>query len=297
MSARASRIRTGDLGEFTYTIAASDQAGGGVRYVVTPSIQVIADGAVVSYRRAVPPLRSATAPASSASTGCTAAGGSRSTRRGSRLAIRRRSTSTLPDRSGAVRGWRTRPGQARARVRRVGSVPCRISIRARRWPPAITSRAAMARGSSAASAPRSADARRSRSAWNLAIGSRSTCQAGRTSKATPACWSADWQTALNRMNGFVRFAQRSNVTSASRVGLLHAARCRRPDVLPDVDSQRRCSASLTTTRTDRPGGRWQHLLAGRWRRAAAGRATGPVAEDRRHDQPQRRPADAVVRAA
>ena len=46
-----SRIRTADLGEFTNTIAASDQAGGGIRYVVTPAIQVIGDGSVVWSRR------------------------------------------------------------------------------------------------------------------------------------------------------------------------------------------------------------------------------------------------------
>ncbi len=57
LNARASRIRTEDLDEYTYSIAASDQAGGGVRYIVTPSVQVIADGSVVSYRRAGSTIR------------------------------------------------------------------------------------------------------------------------------------------------------------------------------------------------------------------------------------------------
>jgi hypothetical protein len=48
---RASRTRTSDLAEFTYTIEASDQGGGGIRYAVSPEVQLIADGSVVSYRR------------------------------------------------------------------------------------------------------------------------------------------------------------------------------------------------------------------------------------------------------
>ncbi len=51
VSGRGSRIRTSSLGEFTYTIDASDQIGSGVRVLLTPSLQVIADGSLVSYRR------------------------------------------------------------------------------------------------------------------------------------------------------------------------------------------------------------------------------------------------------
>ena len=51
VSGRGSRIRTSSLDEFTYTIDASDQVGSGVRVMLTPSLQVIADGSVVSYRR------------------------------------------------------------------------------------------------------------------------------------------------------------------------------------------------------------------------------------------------------
>ncbi|HET7618687.1 MAG TPA: SPOR domain-containing protein [Vicinamibacterales bacterium] len=49
---RASRVRTSDLEEFPVTIAASDEAGGGVRVLVTPSIHLVADGAWVKYRAA-----------------------------------------------------------------------------------------------------------------------------------------------------------------------------------------------------------------------------------------------------
>ena len=48
--ARASRVRTTNLKEFTRSIDASDQGGGGLRFLVTPSIHLIADGAFVRYR-------------------------------------------------------------------------------------------------------------------------------------------------------------------------------------------------------------------------------------------------------
>ena len=51
LTARGSRIRTHDLQEFTFTIADSDQGGGGVRFVITPAIHLVADGSIVSYRR------------------------------------------------------------------------------------------------------------------------------------------------------------------------------------------------------------------------------------------------------
>ena len=47
---RGSRVRTSNLKEFTRTIDASDQAGAGVRFVVTPSFHLVADGAFVRYR-------------------------------------------------------------------------------------------------------------------------------------------------------------------------------------------------------------------------------------------------------
>jgi hypothetical protein len=51
LTARAWRIRTRGLREFTFRIADSRQAGGGVRYSVTPSVQLIADASAVHYRR------------------------------------------------------------------------------------------------------------------------------------------------------------------------------------------------------------------------------------------------------
>ncbi len=51
LSARGSSVRTRNVKEFSFTIAASDQAGGGLRAAIGPTIHVVADGAYVSYRR------------------------------------------------------------------------------------------------------------------------------------------------------------------------------------------------------------------------------------------------------
>ena len=51
VSARGSRVRTSSLDEFSYTIDDSDQAGGGARLLLTPSVQLVADASLVSYRR------------------------------------------------------------------------------------------------------------------------------------------------------------------------------------------------------------------------------------------------------
>jgi cell division septation protein DedD len=48
---RASRVITSDMKEFTFSIADSRQAGGGVRFTPAPAVQLIADGAYVQYRR------------------------------------------------------------------------------------------------------------------------------------------------------------------------------------------------------------------------------------------------------
>ena len=51
LSARGSRVRTSSLDEFSYTIDAGDQAGGGARVQLTPSVQLVGEGSLVSYRR------------------------------------------------------------------------------------------------------------------------------------------------------------------------------------------------------------------------------------------------------
>ncbi len=51
LGARASRIRTRNLKEFTFTIDASDQAGGGARFWLTPELQLVGDASYVSFQR------------------------------------------------------------------------------------------------------------------------------------------------------------------------------------------------------------------------------------------------------
>jgi SPOR domain len=217
LSARGSRIRTEDLDEFTYSIAASDQAGGGMRYAVTSSVQVVADGSVVWYRRAG-------------------------------------STNHERDGSGLVglhwlhsRGWlqvnasRFSPGESptlnsplpdRAGQFAAGELDLVKRLRVFGGWEAFRSNldpsAAFAAGSLV---PRS-DGTRQFGGIRAQVGGRSTltlrAEAGdRISKyvtgrqdieSDTGVLSADWHTAVNRMNGFLRVAQRNNVTSSSRAG-------------------------------------------------------------------------------
>ncbi len=217
VSARASRIRNHDLDDYTYTIAASDQAGSGARYVVTPAIQVIADGSVVSYRRA-----------------------------GSEVNER--------DGSGLVgvhwlhsRGWlqvnaaRFSPGDSptinsaladRSGQFAAGELDLIKRIRVfggwEAFRQNLDPSAAYAAGYQI---PRSDGTRqfagirtqmtsRSTATFRVESGDRiSKYVSGRQDvESDTGVWSVDWQLALNRMNGFVRIAERSNVTSASRSG-------------------------------------------------------------------------------
>jgi cell division septation protein DedD len=50
LNARAARVRTSNLKEFAKLIDASEQAGGGTRFLLTPSIHLVADGSFVRYR-------------------------------------------------------------------------------------------------------------------------------------------------------------------------------------------------------------------------------------------------------
>ena len=216
VSARASRIRTDDLGEFTSRIAASDQAGGGMRYVVTP----FGPGDRGRRRGVVPPHRFRAQERDGSglvglhwlhSRGWIQVNASRFSPGESPTL-----NAPLPDRAEGSRLVNSTSSNECA-CSAAGRRSCKTSIRAPRPPPAITSRAAMARDSSPASAPR----------WGnvddhlrLESGDRiSKNVSGRQDvESDTGLWSADWQMALTRMNGFVRIAQRRSVTSASRSG-------------------------------------------------------------------------------
>ena len=78
LNARASRVRTSSLEEFSYTIDAGDQVGGGARLGLAPSLQLVADGSLVSYRRTGLRPASVTHRTWRARTGCIRADGCRS---------------------------------------------------------------------------------------------------------------------------------------------------------------------------------------------------------------------------
>ena len=217
LTVRASRIRTQDLGEYTYTIAASDQAGGGLRYVVTPAIQVIGDGSVVSYRRA---------------------GSTTHERDGSGLAglhwLHQRGwlqvnasrfspgdsptvNSPLPDRSGQFAAGEL---DLVSRVRLFGGWE---AFRQNLDPSAAQAAGYLvprSTGTRQFGGVRTQVANRSTLTLRLESGDRiSKYVSGRQDiESDTGVWSVDWHTALNFMNGFVRVAERSNVTSASRAG-------------------------------------------------------------------------------
>ena len=261
VSARTSRIRTADLGEFTNTIAASDQAGGGIRYVVTPAIQVIGDGSVVSYRR----------------TGATA-----HERDGSGLVglhwLHSRGwiqvnasrfspgdsptlNATLPDRSGAFAAGEL---DLVKRVRVFGG-----------WETGRQNLDPSAASAAGYYIPRS-DGTRQFAGVRTQVGGRSTLafrvesgdrisryvSGGRDVESDTGLWSADWQTALNRMNGFVRIAQRSSVTSASRSGS-YTQRDVAGQIVFRISQSAQVFGLLNTTRTiDQTGGGSTYWQAG-----------------------------------
>ena len=214
---RASSIRTQDLAEYASTIAASDQGGGGMRYLVSPSVQIIGDGSVVSYRRTGSTARELDGSGLIGlhwlhSRGWVQLNASRFSP-GESPTI----NSTLPDRSGQFAA-----GEFDL-VRRV-----RVFGGWEAFSQNLDPSAAQAAG---LQLPRSSGTRqfagvrtqvgqRSSVTLRLESGDRmSRYVSGRQDvESDTGVWSIDWHTALNRMNGFARFAERSNVTSASREG-------------------------------------------------------------------------------
>ena len=262
VSARASRIRTDDLDEFTSTIAASDQASGGMRYAITPSLQVIADGGVVSYRRAGSTVRERD--------GSGLAGVHWLHSRGwlqvnvSRFSPGESPTinSPLPDRAGQFAA-----GEFDLLKR------LRIFAGWEAFRSNLDPSAALAAGYY--QLPRSSGTRQF-AGVRTQIGVRSTltlrAESGdRISKyvtgrqdieSDTGLWSADWHTTVRRMNGFIRFAQRSNVTSASRAGSYNQRDVSGQFFLRLSQSSQIFGLTTATTTTDAAGGGSTSWLAG-----------------------------------
>ena len=123
--------------EYTNTIAASDQAGGGVRYVVTSSMQVIADGSAVS----VPPRRIHRARARWLRAGWPPLAAQPRMAPGQCVAVLARRNADAELAAARIARDSSSPGNSisSGELRVFGGWEAfrRISIRARRWPPAI----------------------------------------------------------------------------------------------------------------------------------------------------------------
>jgi hypothetical protein len=217
LSARGSRVRTSSLDEFTYTIDASDQAGAGARVLLTPSVQLVTEGSVVSYRR----------------TGTTS-----QERDGSYLG----GLSWLHPRGYLqVNASRFSPGdfpalnnplQDREQLFAVGEYDLwrrtRVSGGWERFRTNLQPEDSLA--SSRPTAEMSGD--RGFGAVRVQLTSRSTFAVrgeqgtrdsrplgpGLPSSSDTGMWAAEWQAAMGRTNTFVRYSGRENVEHANRTG-------------------------------------------------------------------------------
>jgi cell division septation protein DedD len=261
LNARVSRIRTGDLDEYTYSIAASDQAGGGVRYVVTPSIRVIGDGSVVSYRRAGSMSHARDGSGLVGlhwlhSRGWLQVNASRFSPGDSPTLI-----STLPDRSGQFAAGEL---DLVKRIRVFGG-----------WEAFRQNLDPSAAQAAGYQIPRS-DGTRQYGGVRAQVGGRSTVSfrlesGDRISKyisgrqdveSDTGVWSTDWQASFAQMSGFARFAQRSNVTSASRAGS-YTQRDLSGQLFYRMSTSAQVFGQLTTTHTtDQAGGGSTYWQAG-----------------------------------
>ena len=261
LNARVSRIRTEDLDEYTYSIAASDQAGGGVRYIVTPAIQVIADGSVVAYRRAGSTSQERDGSGLVGlhwlhSRGWLQVNASRFSPGDSPTLV-----STLPDRSGQFAAGEL---DLVKRIRVFGGWEA--------FRQNLDPSAALAAGYPI---PRS-DGTRQYGGVRAQVGGRSTVSfrlesGDRISKyisgrqdveSDTGAWGADWQASFARMSGFARFAQRSNVTSASRTGS-YTQRDLSGQLFYRMSTSAQVFGQLTTTHTtDQAGGGSTYWQAG-----------------------------------
>ncbi len=235
-----------------------------MRYAVTPSIQVIADGSVVSYRRVGSTVRERD--------GSGLVGLHWLHSRGwIQVNVSRFSPGESPTLNSPLQ---IAPGSSPP-ASSISSSGCassaagrrsdRTSIRARRWPPGSRCRAA-----TAPAVRRRADAGRRALDADIPGGSRrSHLEVRHQPPGHPERYrglSADFQTAIGRMNGFLRVARRNNVTSASRAGS-YTQRDVSGQFFLRLTQSAQIFGLARRPRNDRRGGRWQYLLAG-WRRHA-----------------------------
>ena len=213
LSTRVSRVRTRDLAEFDYSIAASDEGGLGARLILTPAIHLVADGSVVSYRRRDSDFRELD--------GSAIVGASVLLARGwVQLNAARFSPGELP--------ILNQPLADRQTLFAAGEYDLQKSLRLFAGWEAFESNLDP-EASAAASGPRTAaDGTRGFGGFLVRLGARSSVslraeQGDRRSRLVGAALtrvsdtgvvSAEWHTALGQFNGFARYSRRDNVESA-----------------------------------------------------------------------------------
>jgi len=217
LNVRGSSVRNGNLAEFATAIAASDQAGGGMRFAIRPSLLLVADGSGVIYRRAGSGIRDGDGSGLVGlhwlhSGGWIQINASRFSP-GDTPTI----NSPLSDRAGQFAAGEY---DLLKRLRVFGG-----------WEAFKSNLDPTAAYAAGLQVPRSSGARQF-GGIRAQMGSRSTLSvraesgdriskyvAGRQDvQSDTGLISADWNTAFQRLNGFFRVAQRNNVTSASLSG-------------------------------------------------------------------------------
>jgi cell division septation protein DedD len=212
---RASSVRSGDLGEFTSTIAASDQGGVAARWIVTPAVHLVGDGSLVSYRR-----RSA---AERTLDGSGVAGASFLLSRGwVQVNVTRFSPGELPilsqpliDRQGLFAAGEI---DTIGRVRLFGGWEM---FRSNLDPRAGAARFAASDGTRGFAGVRRALGARSSVALRVERGDRRTRAADDevvAASSDTGVLTAEWQTNVGAVSGLARYSRRENVESRSRSG-------------------------------------------------------------------------------
>jgi cell division septation protein DedD len=216
LSARASRVRTGDLKDYYSTIEESDQGGGAARWIITPSLQLVGDGGVVSYLRRGAATRELD--------GSGLAGASLLLPRGwVQINASRFSPGELPilnqpmtDRQSLFAAGEF---DASARLRVFGGWEAFSSNLDPTPSPAGHSTAANdgTRGYAGIRTPVGAA---SSLALRVETGDRRSrvVDAGLTTVSDTGVMTAEWQTGIGPINGLTRYSRRSNVESANLAG-------------------------------------------------------------------------------
>jgi len=217
LSTRASRVRTGDLKEYHSTIEESDEGGVAARWIVTPALQLVGDGGVVSYRRRGAAARELD--------GSGLAGASLLLPRGwVQINASRFSPGDLPilnqpltDRQSLYVAGEY---DAFARLRVFGGWEAfRSNLDPTPAPPPVRATTANdgTRGFAGVRAPVGAS---SSVALRVEIGDRRSrvVDTGLTSASDTGVMTAEWQTTAGPISGLTRYSRRENVEAASLAG-------------------------------------------------------------------------------